>query len=408
MVGTFSGTLSHPRHTPHLCCARAPALPPTLMPTAPSKLQRWLDVVSFLASRHFPVPTEVLWLNVPAYAAGVRGTEKEKQTVRRMFERDKKELRELGIPVDAVHYSINYGLEEVSGYQLAREDFHLPYLRLLKEADAERSDADSERTSSQASAGGVFAISEDEAGAALDGLRELASLPSFPLARAARSAFRKLAFDLEPGVLGESPIVYVGDPEEEEGAVLKVLSSALQRRKAVTFLYRAITTDREETREVHPYGLLFQHGRWYLIAHDVARDDVRMFRASRMTDAVANAKTPGTPDYAVPSDFSLEDYSGRKAWELGDEEQGTVEATVYFRFPRSLWADRNGHGTLVEEDDDGAQRRRFTVRRRDPFLRWVLSLAGDARVEGPDDLRAEFRALAARVVDLHAGDEHDG
>jgi predicted DNA-binding transcriptional regulator YafY len=267
---------------------------------------------------------------------------------------------------------------------------------------------DPDATPPHAGAGAVFDISEDEAGAALDGLREVASVPAFPLARAARSAFRKLAFDLEPDALGESPVNYVGDPEEDATrAVMRVLAVALQRRKTVTFLYRAITTDREEPREVHPYGLLFQHGRWYLIGHDVARDDVRMFRASRMTDVAANAKAPGTPDYALPSDFSIEDYSGRKAWELGEEERGTVEATVRFRFPRSLWADRNGHGTLIEEDSDGAQRRRFTVHRRDPFLRWVLSLAGDARVEGPDDLRAEFRALAARVVALHSGGERD-
>lgn len=372
------------------------------MPTAPSKLQRWLDVVSFLASRRFPVSTEDLWLNVPAYAAGVRGSEKEKRSVRRMFERDKDELRALGIPVETVRYSINYGLEEEAGYRLARKDFHLPYLKLLREADGETPEAAGVTPDD---VGSVFEISEDEAGAALDGLRELASVPSFPLASAARSAFRKLAFDLEPSAFAESPVVYAGDPEAvATGAVLQLLSSAVQRRKTVTFVYRAITRDSEEEREVHPYGLLFQHGRWYLVAHDVARDDVRMFRASRMRDTVANKKAPATHDYQIPADFALDDYAGRKAWELGEEDEGSVEATVRFAFPRSLWADRNGHGTLIEEDEHGAQRRRFTVHRRDPFLRWVLSLAGDARVEEPDELRAEFRALAARVAELHSGD----
>ena len=41
------------------------------------------------------------------------------------------------------------------------------------------------------------------------------------------------------------------------------------------------------------------------------------------------------------------------------------------------------------------------IHRRDPFLRWVLSLAGDARVESPDDLAGEFRAMARRVSALH-------
>jgi predicted DNA-binding transcriptional regulator YafY len=106
----------------------------------------------------------------------------------------------------------------------------------------------------------------------------------------------------------------------------------------------------------------------------------------------------------VPSDFSLDEYAGRSAWELGDDDEPPLEATVRFDFPRSLWAHRNGHGELVEEAEDGSQLRRFAVHRVDPFLRWVLSLAGDARVEDPDELRDGFRTLARQVADLHASE----
>ena len=71
---------------------------------APTKLQRWLDVVAYLAARRLPVSTEELWQNVPAYAAGVDGSKKEKARVRRTFERDKDELRDLGIPIETVQY----------------------------------------------------------------------------------------------------------------------------------------------------------------------------------------------------------------------------------------------------------------------------------------------------------------
>jgi len=362
------------------------------MPDAPTKLQRWLDVVAYLASHRFPVSTEDLWSNVPAYEVGVGGSKREKQRVRRTFERDKDELRELGIPIETVQYSINH--EQDSGYQLARRDFHLPYLKILREAEGGRS----------APAGGspAFEISEDEAAAALDGLRNLAAIPAFPLARAARSAFRKLAFDLEPDAIAEVPVVYAGDPEAVATRdVLHVLSDAVRRRKALSFRYRAMSSGAEEARRAHGFGLLFQHGRWYLVAHDLDRDGMRMFRAGRMSAVALNTRTPGTPDYEVPSTFSLDDYTGRKAWELGAETDEGTEATVHFRFPRSLWADRNSHGELIEEEADGAQLRRFVVHRSDPFLRWVLSLAGDARVESPPELRDEFRSLAARVAELH-------
>lgn len=387
------------------------------MPAKPTKLQRWLDVVAFLASRRLPVSTETLWSNVPAYAAGADGTGKQKASVRRMFERDKKELRSMGIPIETVEFTINYGAEKVSGYRLKKADFHLPYLELLREAEAEGSPTTRAR-SSDAEVGGSrpkaspahFEIREDEAAAALDGLRELASASAFPLARAARSAFRKLAFDLDPEAVGGLPVVYAEDPEAASSRdALHFLSEALRRRKEVTFRYRAMTKNEVDDRRAHGYGLLFQHGRWYLVARDLDREDMRMFRVGRMESLSMNRKTPGTPDYAVPDDFALDDYAGRKAWELGaDEEEPGTETTVRFDFPRSLWAHRNGHGELVEEDDEGAQIRRFTVHRADPFLRWVLSLGGDARVTAPSELKEAFRALARQVVEAHAprSDDH--
>ncbi len=393
------------------------------MPAKPTKLQRWLDLVACLAARRLPVSTEDLWRNVPAYSPGLEGSDTEKARVRRTFERDKDELRELGIPIETVQYTISYGREEVSGYRLARSDFHLPYLKLLDAAREGEGTMERDRASARPPSGAqpahrppgtpsvhpssgapwVFGISPAEAGAALDGLKALASIPSFPLARAARGAFRKLAFDLDPDAFGESPVVYAEDPESAAARdTLHALSDAVQRRKEVGFVYHAISRDAEEERMVRGYGLLFQHGRWYLVGHDLDRDAVRMYRVGRIRDVEPNPRSPGTPDYDVPPDFSLDDYAGRSAWELGGDDEPPREATVRFRFPRSLWADRNDHGELVEEDDDGGQLRRFAVHRADPFLRWVLSLAGDARVEDPPELRDAFHAMAARVADLHA------
>ena len=312
----------------------------------------------------------------------------------------------------------HHALWSPSGDRIAKRDFHLPYLKLLDRArqDSEGPVADGGggargRGGAGQSRGGAprpadpstFELSAAEAGAALDGLRELASLPSFPLARAARGAFRKLAFDLDPDAFGETPVVYAEDPETAQArGTLHTLTDAVRRRKELTFVYHVMSRDAVEERRAWGYGLLFQHGRWYLVAHDADRDAVRMFRVGRIREVEVNAKAPGTADYPIPSDFSLEDYAGRSAWELGGDDEPPLEATVRFDFPRSLWAHRNDHGELVEEADDGSQLRRFTVHRADPFLRWVLSLAGDARVEAPDELRDDFRALARRVAALHA------
>ncbi len=389
------------------------------MPTAPTKLQRWLDLVAYLAARRFPVATEDLWAGVPAYADGVDGDAKAKARVRRMFERDKADLRELGIPIETVPFRVG-DEEESFGYRLDRADFHLPYLKLVESAREAGAGSGTARPSPASPPSGAFELVREEAGAALDGLRELSALPGFPLAREARSAFRKLAFDLEPevapGLAGAAPVVHVEDPEAAATApLLEPLSDALLARKEVTFRYHAMHRDDEARRTVQPYGLVFQHGRWYLVGRDPARgepggpeagearaegddDGVRMFRVGRMHELVVNATRPGTPDYEIPPGFDLAEYGGRKAWELGEDAEGALEATLLFRFPRSFWAERNHHGTLLEEREDGSHLRRFTVHRRDPFLRWVLSLGGDASVVEPEPLRQEFQAMARQVA----------
>lgn len=367
----------------------------------PTKLQRWIDLLAYLAKRQFPVERADIWRQVPGYAQGADGTARQKATVRRTFERDKDELRALGVPIESVPQPQRFGGDEAVAYRLA-PGYRLPVLRLMQ---AERSDDGAlQEGCYHARFATNFALSREEANAALRGLQELATLPAFPWAAAARSAFRKLALDLEPVVPAGAPVQYAPDPEAVANAkLLDSLSAALHRRKRVAFRYRSMSRPEETNRQVRPYGLLVEQGRWYLIGHDEARDDVRTFRVGRMSELVANRRSPGTPDFDLPSTFRLQDYSNRKAWELGDPRAEPEEADVLFQLPRAHWAERNGLGEFVEHRPCGAQLRRFGVRNRDSFLRWVLSLLGEARIEAPAEMRHDLRQMARSVARKHEG-----
>ncbi len=89
------------------------------------KLRRWIDLLAALLRRKFPITLEDLCKEVPGYPD--IGTTEGKAARRRMFEPDKRELRDFGIPITTVP------LEQVSGYALSRTDFYLPYLELLKD-----------------------------------------------------------------------------------------------------------------------------------------------------------------------------------------------------------------------------------------------------------------------------------
>jgi proteasome accessory factor B len=282
-------------------------------------------------------------------------------------------------------------------YRLADRDFYLPYLKLISAEDPD--------THATARRGGPeLELSEGDVGLLCDSISALSWIPSSPLRREADSALRKLTFDLgerwkQPGA---SPVLYLDRPGAEEIRTrVRALSDALLARKNVRFTYHGIARGEATEREVSPYGLLFQSGHWYLVGHDALRDGLRVFRIGRMDEPRANAKAPKSPDYEIPEDFSLEAYRGRDAWELGSEDDQTLRARVLFEFPSSLWADRNGYGEKEQELPDGSQVRAFDVRQVNPFLRWILSLEGRARIAAPTSLVDGLRSMAEEVLAVY-------
>jgi predicted DNA-binding transcriptional regulator YafY len=163
-------------------------------------------------------------------------------------------------------------------------------------------------------------------------------------------------------------------------------------------------------RTVEPYGLVFLTGHWYLVAFDPTANGMRQFRVSRIRDAAMGTR-PQHPDFEVPTTFDLAAHaSSRRAWELGNGEQERI--VVAFRGDSGLVAQGRQLGDDVEgplEDvaalptADSALRL-FQVRRRDPFLRWLLSFAGDARPVAPAHVVTAWRALltATRAAQLAA------
>jgi proteasome accessory factor B len=370
------------------------------MPERISKTQRWLDLIAYLLGRRLPVTVEEIMAAVPSYAVALAGGgDRAMASARRMFERDKDELRELGIPLRTQEYSIG-GFEQVQGYSLSRRDFYLPYLRILEEE--RKSETDHARGPSE------MMLGPEEARLAFAAVRRVADLPAFPYAAEARSAFRKLAFDLDADRLAGPDILWVDPPGAGELLErLELLSAALLARKRVRFAYRGIRRGERTERDVACYGLFFQRD-WYLVGHDATRDALRVFRVARLDDLRPNAASPKQPDYEIPAEFQLEDYLRREAWELGEGEEPAVQAEVLFHFPASLLAARNGSGALIEERADGSALRRFEVQQVDPFLRWVMSQEGEAEIVGPPELEQAMREMVDRVAALYGGEAANG
>jgi len=215
---------------------------------ASDRTERLLNLVLCLTSTQRPVPRETLRAVVPGYSESASDT-----SFQRMFERDKDDLRTLGIPVETVSTSEG----EVVGYLIAHDSFWLPELNL---------------TPQQIATLGLAAQAWSQAAIG---------------SRATHAVRRLEAASVGPREHGHdddaaSNIVWAAHPTTGERA-LPVLWEAIRTRTALSFDYRGLRDVAAHRREVQPWGVIGKAGGWYLVGWDTDRSDSRVFRTSRMT-----------------------------------------------------------------------------------------------------------------------------
>ena len=93
---------------------------------------------------------------------------------------------------------------------------------------------------------------------------------------------------------------------------LAKLEGAISKQRTVKFDYWSISRDVESERTLNPYALLPDNGVWYVVGHDLDRDDIRTFRVSRIRGEIKFA-TRRERDFRIPADFDIEDFRGRAA-----------------------------------------------------------------------------------------------
>jgi hypothetical protein len=120
---------------------------------------------------------------------------------------------------------------------------------------------------------------------------------------------------------------------------------------------------------------------------------------SRIHHLTVNAHNPGRQDFEIPAHFRLADHATPvPPWSLGPG----VPSPIVLRFTTDNGAVRAARRLGRATPDEAIVQ--YEVRRRDPFFRWVLALAGDAAPIGPPDAVRDFHALVERTYAAHAGD----
>lgn len=209
------------------------------------RTERLLNLVLALMGAPRAVPRAVIRDSVPGYAEAASDSAFE-----RMFERDKDELRSMGIPVETV----TDDLGEVLGYRITRDAYVMTDLDLT--------------------------VAERAAIAIASGVWGRAALGAV-----AGTAARKIE------ALGYGD---AWDPEELTGgialtsadAALLPLMQAIRTDRVVTFAYQAPAARDPQRRTVSPWRLMSTEGHWRVTGFDHDREAERTFRVSRIVGTV--------------------------------------------------------------------------------------------------------------------------
>ena len=235
-------------------------------PTGPAaKTERLLNLVLCLLYTRRPLPKSKIRDIVPQY-----GDAASDEAFDRMFERDKDELRELGIPL--VTAEIGGVWDDEVGYRIDQREYALPDIDFEPDELAVLGLAS--RTWAHAS-----------------------------LAGPAAQALRKLkAAGIErdgDSLIGIEPRLGTSEPAFEP------VKNAVVGQQTISFGYRTGGQGEVNTRRVQPWGLASWHGRWYLTGHDLDRGAARVFRLSRIDGAVTVDRR--AEPYVVPGDHRAQE-----------------------------------------------------------------------------------------------------
>jgi proteasome accessory factor B len=320
--------------------------------------ERLTNLVVALMATEIGLTKQQILENVSGYrqrsAAGVKMDALEK-----MFERDKDELRALGMPVETIGDPSDPQDLREARYRIPQADYDLP-------VDIEFSDAE---LAVLRLAGSVWS-SESVSSDAQAGVRKI----------------RALGIDGDEPIIGFAPRIAVRD------AAFPALQEGIERNRVVVFEYLKPGEASPTRRRVQPLALVEYEARWHLFGVDVDAAGERTFLLSRI---VSDVKVTGQTFAAALRDGAADRaLSGLAA--VAASQSALLEVT-----PGTEAALRLGRRSTP-----AVQGMRVPYVDRHIFADELSTYGPEVRVVEPDDLRDSVIERLQAIVSAHSEEEH--
>jgi proteasome accessory factor BC len=338
------------------------------------KLIRQLSLISFLMATGRPVSALEIKREVEGYSS------MNDDAFARRFYADRAELESLGISLQVDKPA--EGFFEAELYALPPENYYLPAIEF----------ADGELAALRTAL------------VLLDG--------EFAYAEPLRLALQQVSWG-RPSPLVEpdtTPIDIKLAPSgggREMSQRLAKIETAISRRKTIEFSYYSMQRDEVSDRKIDPYHLVFRNGQFYLIGHSHERDDIRVFRLSRIRGKVSYA-TKAEHDFAPREDFDRRDYASRADWQMG-EMAGSAKVFLRERISWLVERDFGGFGKVRKSTKSDDAPGRGWIYETDYatgrlLVSWVLGWRENAQLLEPADLAKDAAERMELLRKRHRAD----
>lgn len=319
------------------------------------KAERLLNlVILLLVARNYTTKEQIRSLMEPYRETAST------EAFERMFERDKEELRALGIPLETG--AVDRYFDDEQGYRITRDAFELPPLDF---------------TAEEVAVLGLAARVWRHAGLASATSEALLKL------KAAGLDFDREQLDtVQPTLAAQEP-------------AFETMWQAAVSRTPVRFDYRRSDQQDAVTRHLQPWGVVTAQGRWYVAGHDLDRGEPRVFRLSRVVSEVVLDGEPAS--YVVPEGTDLRALS-QSLLPPRPEHRAVVRARVGAAVGLRRRAEVVEKGVLGPDGSTDWDRLELAYGRPDSATEELMGYADAVVVDEPAELRAgvveRLRALA--------------
>jgi len=295
-----------------------------------SKLERLMTLMATLLHTSQPLSAEEIHRRVDGYPPV-------DASFRRAFERDKDDLREMGIPISVLPVpDVDPPLD---GYRIRHEDYY------LQDPGLEPDELAAVAFASQLV---QFEGATTEDAVWKLGGNQVASRPTAELAAVA------------------------SDPAAGD------LLMAVRSRATASFSYN------DSSRTIEPWRVSHQRGRWYVHGFDRSRDADRQFRLDRIHGAIEYG--PGNEFTPPPTTDT-----SRQPWEFDADEELTAHVRVDAD-QAAVAAMQLDPSAVIEEHADGSMDFSVRVSNLPAFRSFVLAFLDHAEVLGPEAVRNDLIA----------------